>query len=370
MRRLALFLLAASWFLHVPAGLARLPEELAAATLVIFNRADPDSEPLARFYAEKRGIAKERVIGFRCSTAEEITRIEYEETIAEPLRELFTKNGWWKLREPGAPGGRAEQNSIRFVALIRGIPLKIAPVAAWPGDTPNGPPPVNQHNNASVDSELAALGVYSKSLSGILGNPYYRSFSRIGEARQPAIMLVCRLDGPTPEIVRGMITDSLAAERDGLRGFACIDARGIKEGGYAEGDAWLNATAVDARRRGTPVILDNGEGVFPTGYPLRDTTLYFGWYAEHVTGPFARPDFRLKPGAVAAHIHSFSAATVRDPKRHWIGPLLTAGAAATFGNVYEPYLALTPNMDIFHERLRAGFTFAEAAGCRSGRFRG
>jgi hypothetical protein len=60
------------------------------------------------------------------------------------------------------------------------------------------------------------------------------------------------------------------------------------------------------------------------------------------------------------HIHSFSAATLRDPLHHWVGPLLSVGAAATFGNIYEPYLSLTPQLDVFHDRLRAGFTFAES----------
>jgi hypothetical protein len=31
------------------------------------------------------------------------------------------------------------------------------------------------------------------------------------------------------------------------------------------------------------------------------------------------------------------------------------------GNVYEPFLGLTPNLDVFHERLRAGLTLAESA---------
>jgi hypothetical protein len=88
--------------------------------------------------------------------------------------------------------------------------------------------------------------------------------------------------------------------------------------------------------------------------------LYFGWYAEHVSGPFVRPDFRFARGAVAVHIHSFSALTLRDPLHHWAGPLVSVGAAATFGNVYEPYLSLTPQLDIFYDRLRAGFTFAES----------
>ena len=101
--------------------------------------------------------------------------------------------------------------------------------------------------------------------------------------------------------------------------------------------------------------------MFPEGYPMRYAALYLGWYSEKIGGPFVRPGFRFLPGAIAVHIHSFSAATVRDPKANWVGPLLDLGAAATVGNVYEPYLSLTPHLDILEERLRLGFTFAEAA---------
>jgi hypothetical protein len=158
-----------------------------------------------------------------------------------------------------------------------------------------------------------------------------------------------------------MITDSLAAEEEGLAGFAYVDARGITDPGYIEGDTWLFALANDARRRGTPVVLDNGPGLFPNAYPMTQAALYFGWYAEHASGPFVRPDFRFVRGAVAVHLHSFSAATLRDPLRHWVAPLLSAGAAASLGNVYEPYLSLTAHLDVFHDRLRAGFTLAESA---------
>ena len=101
--------------------------------------------------------------------------------------------------------------------------------------------------------------------------------------------------------------------------------------------------------------------MFPPGYPLRQAAIYYGWYSDQVFGPFARPDFHFQRGAVAVHIHSFSAATVRNAQSNWVGPLLNAGAAATLGNVYEPYLGLTPAVDIFYDRLRAGFTFAESA---------
>jgi uncharacterized protein (TIGR03790 family) len=333
----------------------------AAATLVVFNENDRDSGELARFYAEKRGVPKEQVIGLKCAKTEEISREDYDKTIAEPLRRAFTANFWWKLRDPENPLGPVESNKIRFVALIRGIPLKIAAAPAYEGDKITGQPPVGGTNEAAVDAELAVLGYRTKVISGVMNNFYFRSYTPIAEARRPELLLVCRLDAPTPEIVRRMITDSLAAEKEGLAGFAYIDARGISDPGYAEGDGWLYGIANAARRRGTPVVLDNGSGLFPQSYPMTRAALYFGWYSEHLSGPFVRPDFRFVRGAVAVHIHSFSAATLRDPLRHWAGPLLAAGAAATLGNVYEPYLSLTPHLDIFHDRLRAGLTFAESA---------
>ena len=333
----------------------------AAATLVIYNETDRDSGELARFYAAQRGIAKERVLGLKCAKTEEITRQEYDRTIAEPLRKAMTSNFWWKLREPENPLGPVEANKIRFIALIRGVPLKIAETPKYPGDRVTAPAPIGTVNAAAVDSELAVLGLNSRQISGALNNPYFRSFSAVADFNHPEIMLVCRLDGPTPEIVRRMITDSIAAEREGLTGIAYIDARNIAEEGYAEGDKWLYALASEARRRGTPVVLDNGPELFPENYPMRQAGLYFGWYTELAAGPMVRPEFRFNRGAVAVHIHSFSGSTVRDPIRNWVAPLLFAGAAATLGNVYEPYLALTPQLDVFHNRLRSGFTFAESA---------
>src|SRR5205085_9973341 len=87
----------------------------------------------------------------------------------------------------------------------------------------------------------------------------------------------------------------------------------------------------------------------------------YGWYAATMAGPFTQPDFQFVPGAIAVHIHSFSASTLHDEKANWAGPLLSKGAAATIGNVYEPYLQLTAHLDIFNDRLLHGFTFAESA---------
>lgn len=337
------------------------PTREAAATIVVFNENDPDSRELARYYAEKRAVPEANIIGLKCSTNEEISRGEFDRDIAEPLRTLFVEKAWWKLRGETSPFGRVESSRIRFVALMRGIPLKIAHQSEpYEGDDRNGAPQVMSHNEAAVDSELAVLGVHTRRISGALSNPYFRSYQRITQGSAASLLLVCRLDGPTPAIVRRMIDDSLAAEARGLRGIAYIDGRGTTDPQLIEGDKWLLNAATTARRKGMPVIMDTGAGLYPESYPMTHAAIYLGWYTQDVVGPFVRPSFRFEPGAVAAHLHSFSGSTLRDTRKFWCGPLLAAGAAATLGNVYEPYLGFTPNFDVFYDRLRAGFTFAES----------
>jgi hypothetical protein len=94
---------------------------------------------------------------------------------------------------------------------------------------------------------------------------------------------------------------------------------------------------------------------------MNDCALYLGWYAPNADGPFLNPAFRFRRGAVACHIHSFSAHTIKSDKQNWCGPLLSRGACATLGNVLEPYLAFTAHLDVFTDRLISGFTLAEAA---------
>ena len=72
-------------------------------------------------------------------------------------------------------------------------------------------------------------------------------------------------------------------------------------------------------------------------------------------------DFRFRRGAIAYHLQSFSGASIRDPKTHWVGPLLVKGACATAGAVYEPFLNGTPRLDILVQRLVQGRSWGEAA---------
>jgi len=67
------------------------------------------------------------------------------------------------------------------------------------------------------------------------------------------------------------------------------------------------------------------------------------------------------PGAIAYHLHSFSASTIRSTTENWCGPLLAKGATATMGCVNEPYIAFTPNIAFFLQTLANDYTFGEAA---------
>ena len=341
----------------VPA-LAEKP--LAPATIVVFNKDVPESVELAKFYAQKRDIARDHLVGLSISKTEEIGRDEYDTMIRDPLRAIFKERGWWTLNESRGGPVTLASNSIRFVAVIKGVPLKIRAAADYPGDKPGGPP-IGNRNDASVDSEIAALGAFSDQISGPLPNPYFQSYRAIAEVDNSAVLLVCRLDAPQAATVRRMITDAVETEKTGLWGRAYIDGAHNSASALGVGDHWLAEIRDHLHKAGVPLIYEDTAEIFPNSYPMTDCALYYGWYAGTMAGPFTQSDFQFARGAVAIHIHSFSASTLRDDNAGWAGPLLSKGAAATIGNVYEPYLQLTAHLDVFNDRLVHGFTFAESA---------
>ena len=132
----------------------RAEQPLADSTIVVYNKTIPESFDLAKFYAKQRAITRDHMIGLSCSGEEEISRTEYNDTIAKPLREAFQEHGWWT-----SEGTNVISSSIHFVAIIKGVPLKVRSTPD-PGDE-QGPAPIGNRNEASVDSELAMLAAYS-----------------------------------------------------------------------------------------------------------------------------------------------------------------------------------------------------------------
>ncbi len=331
--------------------------DASAETAVVFNPDYPGSAELAAYYAKQRGIAKERLIGLRCPQEDSMSRAEFDSQLRKPLLQLLQSKGWW-ISEPAAPGKAIRTPAVlaptvRVLVLMRGVPFQIRREAQQPKQS--------QEDEASVDSELTALGLNSPPLKGGLRNPYFDQPARFPHSpRASGLLIVGRLDGPDDATVRRMIDDAIATEKSGLLGRAVIDLA-QKSGAYQEGEDWLKRSAETYKRAGIPLFIDRGEPVLPDAWPLPDTILYFGWYTDHITGALAAPSFRFKRGGIACHLHSFSASIIRSPDKAWAGPLLAKGAAVSFGNVFEPYLSLTMHFDVFNKRLLEGFTVGEAA---------
>jgi uncharacterized protein (TIGR03790 family) len=350
-RSFAIRHLAALFLLITPAR-ALSPSEV----LVIYNPSYPHSEELAQYYAQKRGIPPAQVIGFECATSDEMSRADFDRQLRAPLRKTLVSKGWWKIDSSlkAATHGDVASSSIRALAIMQGVPFRIA------RDQQN--PEMSREDEASVDSELAALSLVDQKLAGALKNAYFQFEGPVSHfTASPGFLLVGRLDGPSDVVVRRMIDDALYAEQNGLHGRAVIDLAKKNEGGYIEGEQWLQNIGRMYQRGGIPFYIDREEPVVPDHWPLPDTILYFGWYTGGITGALASPGFRFQRGAVACHIHSFSAGVLRADGQAWTGPLLHKGAAAALGNVYEPFLSLTTHLDLFNQRLLEGYTFAEAA---------
>jgi uncharacterized protein (TIGR03790 family) len=348
------------------------PEELPAHLLVVYNSSDPASKSLAEYYARRREIPAERVLGINCSMQEEVSRAEYESTIREPIISYIYQKNWMERRSvPVRVAGRvmdllvATRNDVWAMVLMRGVPLRIAEDPTLQGSLEDIPP--LQTNAAAVDSELALLPIFGLPAGGFVPNAFFdragTGFVRAGPELATKLILVTRLDGPRPADVRRMIDDSLYAEENRLAGLAVIDTRGLTDvkNNYTVGDNWLRSSREMLLQNGWSVRFDENPDVLPVSDPCDRVALYLGWYHAGATGPWITPPNRFVRGAIAYHLHSFSATTVRSATDAWVGPLIAHGAAATMGCVYEPYLDLTPHLNIFTRRLLDGDYFAEAA---------
>ncbi len=338
-------------------------DQYGEATLVLYNQNVADSRKLAAHYSKVRNIPFSNLVGFKCPTSEIISRSDYEKLIMTPLKDLFQKNHWWESSKAKGSEKISSNGRIKFVAIMYGMPLKILsdPVRRKSGNSGT----IRGHGNndaSSVDSEIACLGIKLKKLNGAISNPYFRSSKAGGSSKS---LLVSRIDGPDFENAKRLIDDAIAVEETGLWGNAVLDIANLaqeKGQAYITGDRWLKNCGDFYQRAGIPVIYDRFSSLIPGGFPLGDDViLYFGWYAANAQGPFANTKFKFKRGAIAAHIHSYSASTLRTTLKHWSGPLVARGACAVLGNVYEPLLQMTTYLDIFNARLLAGFTFAESA---------
>jgi uncharacterized protein (TIGR03790 family) len=337
------------------AGPVRAAETDAARTIVLVSETVPAGLEVARHYMGARGIPAENLLVVKAPAAEEVSREDFNASIRDPLR-AFLK-AWEGRLDVELPDGTLRLllrlRRPKYLVPVYGVPIKI-----------KGYEDVKTmylSRAASVDSELVLARAGAYSLVGPLANPYYGSDAPLGPPLDAAMLLVARLDGPTADIAKRLVDDAVAAERQGLKGRAYVDTRGLSGGPYATGDAWLRRAAARLKAAGFETEVDAREEVLPLNHPMPDAAVYLGWYYPSAGGPMVKPGFRFNRGAIAYHLQSFSGADIRSPTSHWVGPLLVHGACVTAGAVYEPFLGGTPNVDILVDRLLKGYAWGEAA---------
>lgn len=336
--------------------------------VVVANRAAPDAEALARFYADKRGVPAEHIVLLELPDRETISRSEFEQRLRDPLLAALRERGLVEQvrRDPDQvdehdSGWHTVRAAVRYVVLVRGVPLRIDDTQPWPLEKAAGL--INhgvQKDEAAVDSELCLMLQDTYGLRGRTGNPLYNQVRWDAGAAGTPLVMMARLDGPTPDLVRRMVEQALHAEQFGLQGRVYIDQRAASQDDYQAGDYWLEEAAQRLVREGYEVTVERTDGVFGERYPMDAAAFYLGWYTEQAAGPFRDARFTFRPGAVAYHNHSGNAVTLRSADEHWCGPLLARGAAVTVGAVSEPFLHFTPHLPILVDRLCHGLTWAES----------
>jgi uncharacterized protein (TIGR03790 family) len=351
-------LLGFSWLSARAAG-----DDPAGRLVILANSRQPESVRLAEFYAEKRAVPPGNIVVLPLPETESITWREFIDQVWQPVQDELLRRGWIDGmasdlldrfgRRRFAPGS----HRISYLVVCRGVPLRIYNDPTLLEDKPGRKlaDPLNK-NEAAVDSELSLVAQGGHELAGFVPNPL------VGKGYLPGfnptfVVKVTRLDGPTWDSARHLVTSALEAERTGLLGRVYIDLRGP----HPEGDIWLEAVRKQVVQLGFDCDVEDTAATFDGATRFDAPALYFGWYAGNLNGPFAREGFRFPAGAVALHIHSYSAVTLRSEVSGWAGPLVAHGVAATVGNVFEPYLGFTHRPDLLLHALAAGRNFGDAA---------
>ncbi len=352
--------------------------------LVIVNGDIEASADLGRYYCQQRNVPQKNILTLSLgkTLVNSISRDDYDKNIAEPVRERITG------QKPGQP--------IRCLLTTYGVPYKVGP---------RGPLKEKQEQlkqlgttaeqyekqlrdsqsadvNASIKKELVKVKTEIDWISGreteasvdselsmVLFGPYELYRWQLNQRNRHnghtkgliLTIMVSRLDGPSPQIARGLIDKAINAEKTGLHGFAYIDSRGIpddkKSGSFGNFDQQLRNLAILLRFRTTLQVREERTEKLFEPRSCSQTAIYCGWYnlRKYVDS------FDFVDGAIGAHIASFEAMNLRDPNStEWCPSMLVHGVTATFGPAAEPYLSAFPDPEEFFFELINGKCLVEA----------
>ena len=211
-------------------------------------------------------------------------------------------------------------------------------------------------SHAAVDSELSMLLYDSYPLQKYIPNELKGRIFLTDDK----VLMVSRLDGPSPSIAKELVTRAIAAEKNGVKGVAYFDLRvnfGSQDSQWPSlYDKSLSDAADYLRAIGFDVVVEKTSALFAPGSCPR-TAIYCGWYSLQKYIPSS--DFVT--GAVGYHIASWEAIHLRDPQStEWCPSMLKAGITATIGAVAEPYLHAFPLPSDFFTELLSDNCLVEA----------
>jgi uncharacterized protein (TIGR03790 family) len=331
--------------------------------ILLANADDPGSLQVAQHYAKVRHVPSANIIALPMPQVETVTWHDFVTAIWNPLIARLVHEGWidaigFDLTDSvGRRKYVVSGHRIAALVVCRGVPLRIANDPALFAEVlPLTRHPEYRTNQGAVDAELTLLPVPNYPINAFLPNPLFGG-TRPNPYAEAQIVKVSRLDGPSVEDAMALVDHAVAAERDGLLGRAYFDVGGP----YPTGDRWIEAAAKTVSQLGFDTHTDREPSTFAIDARMDAPVLYAGWYTHDLAGPFTLPGFRFPPGAIAIHLHSYSAETMRSTTAGWAGPLVARGVTATVGNVNEPYLDFMHRPDLIFASLARGATLVDAA---------
>jgi uncharacterized protein (TIGR03790 family) len=370
---------------------------------ILVNKNVPASREVAEYYCLRRGVPLGHILTFDVSTNEDMSRADYNQKLADPLRKLFINR----------------RDKLKVILTTYGIPLRVGPdeptvaeklelvrvteqVAALykrrdeldalikmlqaKGNAAGVRKAQLERNQvvasitalesrqrwlshvdavACVDSELALIWQPRYELRKWVDNLLYFRVPAPRRLNLPPVIMTCRLDAPNVKIIKRVIDDSIAAEARGLSGNVYVDARGLvyrpaadPDGlGYEAYDESLREMARLYKGTKMPTTLENTLALFAPG-SCPDSALYCGWYshAKYIASN------KFVQGAVGYHMASSEAESLRNPATtFWCKCMLVDGVAATLGPVQEPFTLGFPKPAEFFGFLGTGqYTLVES----------
>jgi uncharacterized protein (TIGR03790 family) len=345
------YLAAALAFLFSVCAFAQGPENV----LLVVNKDSKISRAVGEYYRERRGVPAEQVCFIRTRDEEAIDRGTFDDQIRRPLLGCLERG---KL-----------QDRVLYIVLTKGVPLTIK------GES-------DQHDNASVDSELTLLyqdlAKRPHALRGSLPNPYFNAnvrgrFVRFSHKNFP-IYLVTRLDGYDLADVRGLIDRALSPAADGR--FVLDETWNDN----SPGNVWLRQAALELKRDGIPesfIRLETTDA-FLTGE--KDVMGYASWGSNDKADHSRSLGNTWVNGALAAEYVSTNARTFERPPEHWkigqwsdppatffagspqslVADYIHEGVTGISGYVSEPHLTACVRPAILFPAYVQGLNLAES----------